>query len=54
MIDAIGAIAENIGALAGLSGIVWRMWDNRSTGAGVTLGIALACLIIGGAITGDL
>lgn len=54
MIEATGTILESVGALAGLFGFLWRLWNRKATGAFVMLLIGLVGLIIGGAITGDL
>jgi hypothetical protein len=42
------AILLNIGAILGLWGVVWLLWDKYSNAPGWLLGIGLVTLIVGG------
>lgn len=47
----LGGLLENFGAIAGLWGILWMLWDHRARAPEWLLGWALVFLIAGSAIT---
>lgn len=51
MVDTIGIILVNIGAISGFWGILWLLWDKRSTAPGYLLGVGLVAVIVGGLMT---
>ena len=44
------AVLQNIGAVFGLWGIVWRMWDRNAMAPGYLCGVGIVALIAGGGL----
>lgn len=51
MIEAMGIILVNVGAISGFWGFLWFLWDKRSTAPGYLLGVGLVAVIVGGLMT---
>lgn len=47
----MSGVLLNIGAILGIWGILWVMWDKYSIAPGWLLGFGLLSLIIGGALS---
>ena len=47
----MSGILLNVGAMAAIWGLIWRLWDNSAfLPVGLLMGIAIVCLIAGGAL----
>ena len=48
---AMSGVLLNIGAIAGIWGVLWFMWDHYASAPGWLLGTAIVCLIVGSALS---
>lgn len=46
----VAGMMQTFGAIAGLLGILWGLWDKRANAVGWLLGGGLALLLAGGAL----
>jgi hypothetical protein len=47
----MGAVLLNIGAIVGIWGIFWYLWDRYASAPGWLLGVAIVCLLAGVALS---